>query len=103
MSLSTVLFLFHLFSFFLFVLSFFFFFFSFFLLFFLLLEKVVKSIHSFTVYETNLFSVFLSFPEYIYDFQYLGRVEGKTVLSCTYLFEGFTSQVPFFSGQTAFL
>ena len=26
---------------------------------------------------------------YIYIFQYLGRVEGKTVLSCTYLFEGF--------------
>ena len=74
---------------------------SFFLLFFLLLEKVFKSTHSFMVYETNLFSFFLSFSEYIYtyNFQYLGRLEGKTVLSCTYLFDGFNSQVPFFYGR----
>ena len=73
----------------------------FFFLFFLSLEKVSKSTHSFTVYETNLFSFFLSFSEYIYTYniQYLGRVEGKIVLSCTYLFEGFTLQVPFFYGQ----
>ena len=63
-----------------------FFSFLFFILFFLLLEKVSKSTRSFTVDETNLSSLFLSFSEYIYNFQYLGRVEGKTVLRCTYLF-----------------
>ena len=70
------------------------FFFSFFLLsffsflytFFLLLDGVSKSTRSFTVDETNIFSLFLSFSEYIYNLQYLGRVEGKTVLRCTYLF-----------------
>ena len=48
----------------------------------------------------QIFSVFFLFWIYIYtcNFQYLGRVEGKTVLSCTYLFKGFTSQVPFFYG-----
>ena len=73
------------FFFFLFFLSFFlsFFPFLFFIIFFLLLEKVSKSTRSFTVDETNLFSLFLSFSEYICNFQYLGRVEGKTVLSCT--------------------
>ena len=35
---------------------------------------------------------------YIYNFKYLGRVEGKTILSCTYLFEGFTS----FTGERHF-
>ena len=79
--------------------SFSFSFFSFLYTFFLLLEKVSKSTHSFTVDETNLFSLFHSFSEYIYiyiyNFQYLGRVEGKTVLRCTYLFEGFTSHIPF--------
>ena len=39
----------------------------------------------------------------MYNFQYLGRVKGKTVLNCTYLFEGFTSQIPFFYGRLAFL
>ena len=68
-----------------------------------------KSTRSFMVYETNLFSFFLSFSEYIYiyiyiyNFQYLGRVEGKTVFSCTYLFEGFTSHVPFSFGRVTFL
>ena len=74
------------FFFFLFFLSSFFLSFLVFILFFLLLEKVSKSTRSFTVDETNLFSLFPSFSEYIYNFQYLGRVEGKTVLSCTYLF-----------------
>ena len=86
-------------------LSFFFSFFPFlfFILFFLLLEGVSKSTRSFTVDETNTFNLFLSFSEYIYNFQKLGRVEGKTVLSCTYLFEGFTLQIPFFYGQAAFI
>ena len=64
-------------------LSFLFFSFLFFILFFLLLEKVSKSTRLFTVDETNLFSLFLSFSIYIYiyiyiyNFQYLGRVEEK--------------------------
>ena len=51
----------------------------------------------------QIFSVsffpFLNIYIYIYNFQYLWRVEAKTVLSCSYLFEGFTSQVPFFYGR----
>ena len=79
------------------------FFFLSFLFTFLLLEEVSKSTCSFTVDKTNLFSLFLSFSEYIYNFQYLGRVEGKTVLSCTYLYERFPSQIPFFYGRAVFL
>ena len=87
-------------SFFFFSFSLSFFSFLFFILFFLLLEKVSKSARSFTVDETNLFSLFLSFSEYIYNFQYFRR---KSSLSCTYILEGFTPQVPFFYGRAAFL
>ena len=53
-----------------FFLSFFFFLLSFLFTFFFLLEKVAKSTHSFTIYETNLFSFFLSFSEYIHTYHH---------------------------------
>ena len=64
-------------------------------------------VHSFIYGLWNKSFQFVSFLFwkyiYIYNFQYLVRVEGKRVLSCTYLFERFSSQVSFFYGRAAFL
>ena len=80
-------------------LSFFFLSFLFFS-FFYLREYLSPLIH--LRFMKQIFSVsffpFLNIYIYIY-IQYLGRVEGKTVLSCAYLFEGFTSLVAFFTDE----
>ena len=82
------------------MISFFFFsflFFSLYFTFFYLRKYLSPLVHLW--WAKQIFSVFFFAFLNIYSFQYLGRVEGKKVSSCTYLFEGFTSQVPFFYGR----
>ena len=65
-------------------------------------EKVVKSTRSFTVHETNFFSLFLSFSEYIYV-PIFGKVRKRKQFKMYLTFNWFTSQILIFYGGAAFL